>query len=74
MDPLHYETRRVVKNNLKGCNGIIPMASVVFQTCGIYHFLHGKEIPPISVDFYGTGIFWDCGIYHFLHGKINSTN
>ena len=42
---------------------------VVFTT-----FCMVKEIPPISVDFYGTDVFWDCGIYHFLHGKINSTN
>jgi len=49
----HCETRRVVKNNPKGCNVIILMEKVVFWNCGIYHFLNCKKIPPISGDFYG---------------------
>src|ERR1700677_1624278 len=47
------ETRRVVKINPKGCNGIKLTESVVFQDCGIYHFFHCKKIPPISGNFYG---------------------
>ena len=32
------ETRRVVKNNLKGCKGVKLMESVVFQDHDIYYF------------------------------------
>ena len=49
---MHCETRRVVKSNCKGCNVRIPMESVVFWNYSIYHFLHGKIIPPINLDFY----------------------
>jgi hypothetical protein len=38
------ETRRVVKINPKGCNGINLTESIVFRDCGIYHFLHHKKI------------------------------
>ena len=34
------ETRRVVKNNPKHCNGIKLTESVVFWDCVIYHFFH----------------------------------
>ena len=37
------ETRRVVKNNLKGCKGVKLMESVVFQDCDIYYSLHCKR-------------------------------
>ena len=37
------ETRRVVKNNLKGCKGVKLMESVVFQDRDIYYFLLTRE-------------------------------
>ena len=41
------ETRRVVKNNLKGCNGM----GLFFRTLLFTTFCIVKEIPPISGDF-----------------------
>ena len=38
MGPTHCETRRVVKNHPKGCNGIIPMENIAFRDSCIYYF------------------------------------
>ena len=37
------ETRRVIKNNPKGCKGVKLMESVVFRDHDIYYFLHCKK-------------------------------
>ena len=48
------ETRRVIINNHKGCNGIKLKKRVVFGTVVFTTFSIIKEIPPISDVFYDT--------------------